>query len=242
MAKRSRTSGKTSKSKKNYLKKRAKTVTRGNYGLPAKTFNQDMKIKFNDENLAVAGPTAANASTFGSDFNALNSIIYLNRIAQNNTVNGRQGKGFMMHAVAIRAQIQFKPTAAGVDRVSMYLIYDRDAHGTTMVGANIIGGAGGLSDQLTNTNNASRFKMLKRWDWEMSDDGTNGSTGCIRNIEEFIRLKGKETKFTAADTTGAVTNLEKGGLYLLLMGSNFTIASGDAATLKGNSRLYFYNP
>lgn len=88
-----------------------------------------------------------------------------------------------------------------------------------------------------------RFKILKRLDFQVAGNSTTPATGLeVQDADFFLPLpKGCVCEYDdTIATTGAITTIVTGGLYLLTFGSN--AAGTGALTLTASFRTRFANP
>lgn len=164
----------------------------------------------------------------------------LNQVPLGNSSITRVGRRFANTALALRARIQATTTTI-CTTVAMILVWDRNPNTPSVIPdwTAVLNTQSPIS--LTNKDNAPRFKILRRWEREII--GNNGTAGqqtdkSVCYIDEFIKLKNKVTLLTAADTTGLLTDMNEGALYLYAVGDQ-TVVSANAPSLILQTRLYF---
>jgi len=140
----------------------------------------------------------------------------INQVPLGNSSITRVGRRLNITAVALRGQV-FAGSAGVCAKATILLVWDRHPNKAANLPAwNTILTAQS-PDALTNKDYAPRFKILRRWDFGVTGyqggAGNQTSTGQ-HTFEEFVKLKNKVTIWDAADTTGIVTNMLEGGLYL----------------------------
>jgi len=185
---------------------------------------------------SVMATTACNPSTP----TVLNSMYHLNPIPQLPGNNGRRDKNIVAKSVAIRALIQNKYPG----NLSAALIWDRnrEERDTTSFqlgkvfkeGAHTAGYAS--CDSLTNTDNARRFKILRRWNFPLDGEHPIDSWFVM---DEFVRLKDRECSWDTTDTTGAAPTARAGVLIFAIFG-NIAAGHADAQLPRLNLSTRFY--
>lgn len=184
------------------------------------------------------GNTALEFSTDGS---VANTQVLVNAIPQGTSSIQRVGKKVLMKALQIRGFINAGTTTI-MEKVSVLLVYVRSNNQSTTptVWADILTTQDNRS--LTNRDNASKFKILRRWDYMvLGNSGTAGQQTSSSGFpfEEYVVFKKPlVSQWTNASTTGEISHFEKGSLHLCCVGNGVT-----AGTTKPNfyfrTRLYF---
>lgn len=162
----------------------------------------------------------------------------INQVPLGNSSITRVGRRLNITAVAVRGQVWAGP--AGVTaKVAILLIWDRHPNKAASLPAWNTILTNQSPDALTNKDYAPRFKVLRRWDFAMSGTNTgSGQSGLSQqNIDEFVKLKNKVTIWDAADTTGVVTNMIEGALYLYQVTDE--VAGTTCPLVRINTRVYF---
>lgn len=168
---------------------------------------------------------------------AATSAWCLNQVPLGNSSVTRLGRRLQNTAISIRAKVY--PGITGTQTVAgLILVWDRNPNAGAAIPAfnTVLTSVNSMS--LTNKDNASRFKILRRWNFEVVGNLTIAqlTAKSIYYIDEFVKLKNKVTLFTAADTTGLVTNMVEGSLLLYAVGD--VGAGTTAASLDIQTRLY----
>lgn len=185
---------------------------------------------------SVMATTACNPSTP----TVLNTMYHLNPIPQTPGNNGRRDKNIVAKSIAIRALIRNNYPG----NLCAALIWDRnrEERDTTSFqlgkvfkeGAHTAGYAS--CDSLTNTDNAKRFKILRRWNFPLDGNHPQGSWFVM---DEFVRLKDRECSWDTTDTTGAAPTARAGVLIFAMFG-NIAAAHADAELPRLNLSTRFY--
>jgi hypothetical protein len=225
---------------------------RSNYGGPSQGFSgapragrarliEHKTFDWNPTGATVAlamGNDVAVATTPFAPNNAA-SLGCINQVPLGNSSITRVGRRLNITAVALRGQIYAGSTSPAV-KGTVLLIWDRHPNKAAALPAwNTILNAQ-TPDALTNKDYAPRFKILRRWDFAAVGSGSSGANQTSAGqfvIDEFVKLKNKVTIWDAADTTGVVTNMLEGGLYLAQVCDE--AQSTSALTLVCNTRVYF---
>lgn len=185
---------------------------------------------------------ANSAGGYLLDTAAASSAIVLNQVPIGNSSTTRVGRKFTMNALHIRCRI-LAPAAAAISpplvSVALVLIRTLDRGTTTMPPQNVVFRSQ-LANTLTNIDNAQRFKILRKWDFMLNGDsdtaGDRTSTSSAL-IDEMVKLGGRETSFTQADTTGTFDDMETNALCLYVRGTQPAATATCAVAVC--TRLYF---
>jgi len=183
---------------------------------------------------------AACSMTYSNNGTVAQTMQLLNTIPQDASPTGRIGKKCLITGVAIRG-MSTNNTVLAIDKVTLLLVYVRNNNqaATLPAWAEIL--AAQTSNALTNRDNASKFKILRRWDYKILGDLDSTTPTCdtLQITEEFVKFKKPlECMWTNAGTAGTIGQFEKGSLILMTVG-NQTQASGGAPIFIGNTRVYF---
>lgn len=175
-----------------------------------------------------------------SDGAVATNMKLINTIPQDASPTSRIGKKVEMTGVAIRGTI-YANTTLSMTHVTMLLVYVRNNNQAATLPAwnEILASQSPIA--LTNRDNASKFKILRRWDYKLigDQDSTTPTCDTMQIVEEFVKFKKPlEAVWTAAGTAGTIGQFEKGSLLLMIVGDE-TFASGEAALLYANTRVYF---
>lgn len=163
----------------------------------------------------------------------------LNTIPTGNSTITRVGKRVMLKAVHIRG-ILVGGTATTYDKGSVLLVYIRTPNqaGTLPTMAEILAGAQD-SISLTNRDNATRFKIVRRWDYVFSGNATTPNTDqVVYDVDHYVPLKNLPSVWTAGSVAGTIAEFVEGALILITVGYR---ANGATITpiIAASSRLYF---
>jgi len=194
-----------------------------------------MRVRHHSETKTV--DTAATLN-FDTDSAVANCMKLVNTIATGSASTQRIGKRVNLKAIAIRGQI-YVGSATTIQRIALLLVYIRNPNqaATLPAVAEILATQSSLS--LTNRDGASKFKIIRRWDFKMSGNQTTPATGLeIIAFDKFVSLKGLPSEWTNASTAGTIGEFEKGALILLSVGA---AANGATTTpiANLNNRIYY---
>lgn len=167
-------------------------------------------------------------------FDTTGSIQLLNTVAQGTTVNQRVGKKVFLKSLQCHGTA-FQNTTATVNDITLLIVYDKRPNGTLPLITDVLNTASSLS--FNNDANSGRFRILKRWDVNLSGNITSPATGKeIEPADFYLNLRDLPTTFKAAGT-GAIADQEEGSLLLITVGNN--VAGTTAAGLSAGFRLRF---
>lgn len=217
--------------------KRAYTRAQGYTGTVPLTRNFDKCTFDAAQSVSLTNCYSTTGAVVTTPFTVGSSAFPLNQIPQGNSSITRVGRRCGLSAVAIRAVIAAGATTTATNCVTL-LVWDRNPNqnSTMPTFAQILNSQATMS--LTNKDFAPRFKILRRWDHQVIGSAGNQYTDkSVQYIDEFIPLKNKQTIWTAADTTGLVSNMQAGGLYMYLVGD--ALAGTTAPTMVLSTRVYF---
>lgn len=162
----------------------------------------------------------------------------INQVPLGNSSITRVGRKLNITAVAIRGRC-YAGTTGTVQKGTMLLVWDRNVNQSAALPAwnTILNSQTSIA--LTNKDNAPRFKILRRWDYEFTGNQTAGQINDkgLYSIDEFVKMKNKITLFTTADSTGLYPNMMEGGLLLYFVSDTATATA--APRFEVNTRIYY---
>lgn len=158
-----------------------------------------------------------------SPSNTSPSITHLTAIAQSNALNGRAGNSIKLNYLSIKALIQYAAGSVGT-LTSMYVIQDTQQVSDTAPGVYDIFESAAGSLGVLNAANVGRFKILYKR--KIVQDGMNA-----RSVETYKKMK-FHVRYNGANTA----DIQKNGLYLVVLSSQPTTAS---AVLQIHNRLAY---
>jgi len=162
------------------------------------------------------------------------SLICINQVPQGNSSVTREGRRLNITALQMRG-VLFASEDNTITKVSILLIWDRNPNTSATLPAwnEILNSQNAIS--LTNKDGAPRFKILRRWEYELlGGDGTALTEKSEYCFDEYITMKNKVTQWTTADTSGSYANMQEGALYVGV------VSTTDVANIfYVNTRLYF---
>lgn len=167
------------------------------------------------------------------------SAFCLNQVPLGNSSVTRVGRRFANTAIALRGQVEASATTLTAV-CAMVLVWDRNPNQGAAIPPFTTVFTTQDPESLTNKDNAPRFKILRRWVFNIiGNSGTAGQSTekTTQYFDEFVKMKNKVTLLTAADTTGLITDMVEGSLLLYVMGD--VAAGATAPNLRIQTRLYF---
>lgn len=178
---------------------------------------------------------------FDTNSAVANSMKLLNTIPTGNSAITRNGKSVTLKAVAIHGVVS-AASATLVQKCVLLLIYIRNPNQAATLPAWTEIMATQEASALTNRDNASKYKILRRWEIEISGNSTTPATGREQQVfNEYIPLHDMPSVWTAGDSTGVIADFVKGALILASLGNSANGAT-TTPTFSGNSRVYFSDP
>lgn len=170
------------------------------------------------------------------DLNTTGSIQHLSIVAQGSSVNKRDGRAFRVTSVQFRGQAMTGSICISTGCTAM-LVWDKQPNKALAAITDILDSA--HSWAMNKRENASRFVVIRRWDWVMQGKG-DGTTipGIVKNFNHYVKLpKDCVCTCTAHDDTGEIGNRITGALLFVTVGNR---VAGDAdATLYVTARVNF---
>lgn len=208
-------------------------------GMAARTFNYkrsaqaSRSMSFNNKRAVVAvAKTAARKVISGKEKKYLTSgalalnldttggVTDLTIIPTGNTVNTRVGKQVGLVAFQMKGCVRAATLTS--THGALLLVYDREPNAQAAVPGltDILTSA--TSNALTNRDNAPRFKIVRRWDYNVVGNGGGASSpdSSLHIVDEYVKFNPDNypIKWTAANTDGAYASKIKGALLLLYVG------------------------
>ena len=164
----------------------------------------------------------------------------LNTIPTGNTSNSRVGRKVELKGLQIKATV-YSATATKQTHVAVALVWVRNPNKAATLPATTDIFVSQSSISLTNRDNASNFKIVRRWDWHIIGNSTTPSTGAeLFPFDEYINFKaGKYTSsWTQTSTTGVIADFEQGALILVSLG-DAVYGATTTVLATGNARCYY---
>lgn len=175
---------------------------------------------------------------FDSNSAVANSMKLLNTIPTGTSAITRVGKRVCLKSVLIRGSIEAAGATIG-EKCALLLIYIRNPNQAATLPAWTEILTSQSSVALTNRDNASKFKIVRRWDYDVIGNTTTPATGSeIITVNEFVKLKDLPSVWTSASTAGTIGEFEEGALILASVGKQANGAT-TTPTIAGNARVYF---
>jgi len=162
----------------------------------------------------------------------------LNIIPTGSASNQRIGKRVTMRALQIRGRIT-AASATIASNIAAMLVYIKTPNQAASLPAVTEILVSQSSSSLSNRDNASKFRVLRRWNWQITGNITTPATGNeIKDFDEYVRLPNLPALWTNASTAGSIGEFVEGALILLLLGDAANGAT-TTPTFTGTARLYF---
>lgn len=162
------------------------------------------------------------------------SITLLTTIAQGASVNQRIGKKAVYKSLQIRGAVTSNGTAIAND-AALILVLDRKPTNALPAITDVLVSANARA--FNNDVNSDRFKILRRWDFQLLGNTTAPATGLEGfSADAFVPMKGIPIEFNAAGT-GAIGDISKNALYLITVGVNAAGGTAANATLAFRTRF-----
>jgi len=199
---------------------------------------------------------AANAA-WPAATGATSGTTCLNLVAQGASVVNRIGKKFVLKSLQFKGFLMppATPAAVGVRQTSVFLVWDREPNSSNLASSAGAGASVAWSTylqsadpaSLTNRDNSTRFKTLRRWTFAKSTNtaalGFPEQEGEVMDFHYNFKKGKYATMLIAGSTVPAITDFVKGQLFLIVLGDvSYSSGAGTGAncyTLTGNARLDF---
>jgi len=164
------------------------------------------------------------------------SITHMSIIPQGTTVNSRVGRKCELKYFQMRGQAVALTTAI-YNACAAYLVWDEQPNKALAAITDVLDAT--TSYALSKRENVQRFKILRKWTFELIGNTLTPATGKeAMRIDEYVRLpKGLVVVPTTADTTGVIGDIITGALLLVTVGD--TAAGTAAAQLTVTCRVGF---
>lgn len=161
------------------------------------------------------------------------SVTLIPTIAQGSTVNQRIGKKAILKSLQIRGTVYNGSTTSTSD-CAVLIVYDRQPTGSLPAVTDILDSANSRS--FNNDVNSDRFKIIRRWDFELIGASGTPTTGLeAMSADAFVSLN-LPIQFKAVGT-GAINDIALGALYLVTVGNNAAGTSASSAGLGFRTRF-----
>lgn len=165
----------------------------------------------------------------------------LNTIPTGTSSITRIGKKVLMKALQIRGILEAGSTGVS-ERCAILLVYVRSNNqaATPTVWADILNAQSPIS--MTNRDNASKYKILRRWDYQVIGNATTAGQQSDKTayaFDEYVVFKKPLiSTWTSASVAGTIAEFEKGSLHICCVG-NATTAGTLRPAFSFRSRLYY---
>lgn len=162
------------------------------------------------------------SATYGND--TTGSITHFSIVPTGTTVNSRIGKAFQVTSFECKGTI-YNGSTATYNKARCLLVWDYQPNKVLAGITDILDTANSTS--LKKRENASRFKIIRDWNFDLVGNSTTMDSTAMENFDQYVRLpKDCVATCTAADTTGAIGNRVTGALLFVTVGN---VASGTAS-------------
>lgn len=181
--------------------------------------------------------------SIANDATTAQAMAVLNEVARNTSAITRIGKKIVMKALQIRGYLQAN-TATLLDKVAILLVYVRSNNNDSLLPPfdSVLESQSAIA--LSKRDNASKFKILRRWDYTIAGNNTGTGNQTDKSnfvFEEYITFKKPLiTQWSTDSENGNYATMERGGLLLMGVGYANNMASLIYPTFAANSRLYFH--
>ena len=157
-------------------------------------------------------------------------VVHLDVVPQGSSVSERDGRKFMVRWVSIRG-FSTNLTTATQNKCAIILVWDNQPAKSLAAMTDLLDSAS--SESQNKRENASRFRVLRRWDFMLTGKGDASTTpGFSQTFDHFVRLPyGLVAECTPSDTTGAIGNRVSGALLLFTVGQTAAGTAGASASL-----------
>lgn len=182
--------------------------------------------------------TSVGPLNFDNNSAVANCMQLLNTVPTGTSSVTRVGKAVQMVSVQIRGEITAS-TATIAHKVALLLVYIRNPNQAATLPAVTEILTAQSSNQLTNRDNSSKFKIVRRWEYSVIGNITTPQCGNeLICVDEYVELGYLDSVWTSASTAGTIAEFEKGALILLAVGD---AANGATTTpvFVGRTRVYF---
>lgn len=173
-----------------------------------------------------------------NDATSATSMQLLNTIPRDGSASGRTGRKGRASSILIRAKAS--PSANGIaQRLRIMLVHWRQPNepATLPTWTEVLATQDALA--MSNMNHAHKYQVLRSWICDVEGSTIFSSGKNLFFIDESVPLRDLLMEWTFADTTGVITNFEKGALLLMVV-SDTALASGKTPIFQFSSRLYYH--
>lgn len=182
--------------------------------------------------------TTISGLRFSTDSLVANSLQLINTVPRDASPTGRIGKKISTVGVQIRLYVA-SASATIVDKGTVVLIWVKTPNQASTLPAWTEILTSQSAQALTNRDNSSKFKILRRWDFAFTGNTTTPATGNELQVhDEYVKLPGLKSMWTNASTAGTIGEFEKGALLLGTVGL-FAYGATTTPLLSGFTRFYF---
>lgn len=150
------------------------------------------------------------------------SILHMSPVPRGTSVKERLGRAVRLKNIQLRGIIN--PRSDISAGVAMYLVWDSQVNRAQCDIRDILynnyASAFVYPWNLTNRENAGRFKIIRKWHYGIGTETAGGSVAPIM-FDEFVKLPSDLVcQWTNDDLAGTVGNCTSGALFLVTVGEN----------------------
>lgn len=198
-------------------------------------------------------------ATGGTGSYATMNMLHVNRIplfSSSANSSGRKDEVIYNRSIAVKFQLHCKNNVGTRHGHSVCLIWDKERNQQAAANFTLSQifdseySEDPISDSqigplsLTKPSTASRFKILRRWDWDPSKSGTSVETtsNVFWMVDEFVDLKLLASTYAKNAVEGAPEEMRDGCLFLAFITNiDQTAVAASAAFYTGAYRYYFHD-
>lgn len=177
--------------------------------------------------------------TFNNNGTNAQVMVCVNLVPRDTSAITRIGKRILMKAFHVRGRI-YPSSATVMDKCSLMLVYQRMGNDNALPNVNDILDTQ-IPNSLTKRDNASKFKILRRWDFSLIGSTTTPTNASQFIIDEYITFKKPlVVQWSQGNSSGAYTEIEKGALLLVGVGLHPVLSTTLVGNFDAKTRLYFH--
>jgi len=141
-------------------------------------------------------------------------ITLLNGMSQGDGANTRSGNSILVRNITIKGFMEINGAVTGNTRIMIALVQDSQQISDTLPTVGDIFASATNPYSLLNTGNLGRFKVLKRWHYNLTPVAGGQNVKAL----EYYKSVYFHTRYNGASTT----DIQKNGLYLVYITSENT--------------------
>lgn len=167
-------------------------------------------------------------------FDTTGSLSLIPTIAQGTSKITRVGQKVKLDSVQIRG-IASSNSATILATGAMMIVHDRRPKGALPLVTAILTSVSPAAH--LNDDNSHRFQIVRRWDYEFIGNNTaDGSGKNYYTVNHFIPMN-IPVRYNGTGTTGLISTIDEGALYLLQVGNQVTGTTAAATALSFRTRF-----